>query len=172
MRPRGPASHSPFLQLLVGIGVVALGLALAIGAFGIPANAGYAGVGPNFLPWVVALALLACGARLVFNARRGGFLHMDDHSGDHPEWLGFAWLSAGLLLNAAMITTIGFIFSCVLCFVLSARGMRLAAGQPGRAWAPLARDALVGLLIAAPVYWAFTKFLGINLPGLTDTGWL
>jgi putative tricarboxylic transport membrane protein len=34
------------------------------------------------------------------------------------------------------------------------------------------RDTLVGLLISAPVYWAFTKFLGINLPGLTDTGWL
>jgi len=28
------------------------------------------------------------------------------------------------------------------------------------------------LLIAAPVYWAFTKFLGINLPGLTQSGWL
>ena len=113
MRPRGPASHSHFLQLLVGIGVVALGLALAIGAFGIPANAGYAGVGPNFLPWVVALALLACGVRLVTNARRGGFLHMDDHSGEHPDWQGFAWLSGGLLLNAALITTIGFVFSCV-----------------------------------------------------------
>jgi putative tricarboxylic transport membrane protein len=160
------------LQLLVGIGVVALGLALAIGAFGIPANAGYAGVGPNFLPWVVALALLACGVRLVTNARRGGFLHMDDHSGEHPDWQGFAWLSGGLLLNAALITTIGFVFSCALCFVLAARGMRLSSGQPSRAWAPVLRDTLVGLLISAPVYWAFTKFLGINLPGLTDTGWL
>jgi putative tricarboxylic transport membrane protein len=120
----------------------------------------------------VALALLGCGARLVFNARRGGFLHMEDHSGEHPDWLGFAWLSAGLLLNAALITTIGFIFSCALCFVLAARGMRLSSGQSSRALAPLARDTLVGLLIAAPVYWAFTKFLGISLPGLTNTGWL
>jgi putative tricarboxylic transport membrane protein len=172
MRPHGPASHSPFLQLLVGIGVVAIGLALAAGAIGIPSNSGYSGVGPNFLPWVVALALLGCGARLVFNARRGGFLHMEDHSGEHPDWLGFAWLSAGLLLNAALITTIGFIFSCALCFVLAARGMRLSSGQSGRALAPLARDTLVGLMISAPVYWAFTKFLGISLPGLTNTGWL
>jgi putative tricarboxylic transport membrane protein len=172
MRPRGPANHSQVLQLVVGLGVVLLGLAMAVGAIGIPGNAGYAGVGPNFLPWVVALALLVCGVRLVYNARRGGFLHMDDHSGDHPDWLGFAWLSAGLLLNAALITTIGFIFSCALCFVLAARGMRLSLGQSGRSWAPVARDMLIGLLIAAPVYWAFTKFLGINLPGLTDTGWL
>jgi putative tricarboxylic transport membrane protein len=28
------------------------------------------------------------------------------------------------------------------------------------------------LLIAAPVYWLFSKLLSINLPGLTQTGWL
>jgi putative tricarboxylic transport membrane protein len=31
---------------------------------------------------------------------------------------------------------------------------------------------LTGLLISAPVYWLFTKFLAINLPGLTTTGWI
>jgi len=30
----------------------------------------------------------------------------------------------------------------------------------------------VGALIAAPVFWMFTKLLAINLPGLTQTGWL
>ncbi|HSH88520.1 MAG TPA: tripartite tricarboxylate transporter TctB family protein, partial [Ramlibacter sp.] len=29
-----------------------------------------------------------------------------------------------------------------------------------------------GVCISAPVYWTFTKFLAINLPGLTSTGWL
>jgi putative tricarboxylic transport membrane protein len=172
MRQHGPASHSSRLQLLVGLGVVALALAMGLGAWAIPSQAGYAGVGPNFLPWVVSLALLACGAVLVNNARRGGFLSMEEHSGEHPDWSGFAWLSAGLLLNAALITVIGFIFSCALCFVLVARGMRLAQGQPVPVRVSLQRDLLVGLLIAAPVYWAFTKFLGINLPGLTQTGWL
>jgi putative tricarboxylic transport membrane protein len=33
-------------------------------------------------------------------------------------------------------------------------------------------DVVTGLLIAAPVYWAFTQLLAINLPGLTETGWL
>ena len=172
MRQHGPATHSPRLQLLVGIGVVLAALGLAAGAYTIPSASGYAGVGPNFLPWVVSLALLVCGVALVVKASRGGFLNMDDHSGDHPYWTGFAWLSAGLLLNAALITVIGFIFSCALCFVLAARGMRLAEGKPAVGMASVARDALVGLLIAAPVYWAFTKFLGINLPGLTQSGWL
>jgi len=172
MRQHAPAKHSPRLQLLVGMGVVVLALGLGLGAYSIPSQAGYAGVGPNFLPWVVSVALLLCGVRLVYKASRGGFPDMEDHSGDHPYWGGFAWLSAGLLLNAVLITVIGFVLSCALCFVLVARGMRLAQGQPVAWRVSLSMDVLVGLLIAAPVYWAFTKFLGINLPGLTQTGWL
>ena len=172
MRQHGPATHSPRLQLWVGIGVVLAALGLPAGAYTIPSASAYAGIGPNFLPWVVSLALLACGAALVVKASRGGFQNMDDHSGEHPYWQGFAWLSAALLLNAALITVIGFIVSCALCFVLAARGMRLAEGKSATGLASVARDALVGLLIAAPVYWAFTKFLGINLPGLTQSGWL
>jgi putative tricarboxylic transport membrane protein len=120
----------------------------------------------------VALALLACGLRLFFKARRGGFRNMEEHTGEQPYWAGFAWVSAGLLLNAALITTIGFIFSCTLCFVLAARGLRQAEQQRGALVASVLRDTVTGLLIAAPVFWAFTKFLGISLPGLTETGWL
>lgn len=97
---------------------------------------------------------------------------MDDHSGEHPDWVGFAWLSAGVLINAALIERIGFIFSCALCFVLAARGLRLSQGRVGSGVGSVVVDAVVGLLIAAPVFWAFTKFLGINLPSLTQTGWL
>jgi len=172
MRPRGHITHSPGLQTLLSLGVVALGVALAVGAYQLPSNAGYAGVGPNFLPWVVALALLVCGLRLLVKARRGGFRNMEEHAGEPPFWRGFAWLSAGLLLNAALITTLGFIFSCALCFVLAARGLRQAESAQGVHWHTLLRDSVSGLLIAAPVYWAFTQFLGISLPGLTGTGWL
>ena len=38
--------------------------------------------------------------------------------------------------------------------------------------ATLATDIFSGLAISAPVYWTFTKFLAISLPGLTQTGWL
>ncbi len=170
MRPRGHAQHSPRLQSLVALGVIALALALAWGALSIPSNAGYGGVGPNFLPWLVSLALLVCGVRLWFKARRGGFQNMEEHGGEQPYWAGFAWVSAGLLLNAALITRVGFILSCTLCFVMAARGLRQAEQQ--RALLPaLLWDTLTGLLIAAPVFWAFTQFLGISLPGLTETGW-
>jgi putative tricarboxylic transport membrane protein len=165
------------LQTIVGAGVAILGLAMAAGAFTIPSAAGYAGVGPNFLPWVVAIALTVCGGFMLYEARTGGFREMeapDESNGEAPKpyWGGFVWMSAGLLVNAALITTIGFIFSCTLCFVLAARGLRNAQGQGDAGLNTWVRDLVTGLLIAAPVFWMFTKFLAINLPGITGTGWL
>jgi putative tricarboxylic transport membrane protein len=99
---------------------------------------------------------------------------MDEPSGAPAAyWAGFVWVSAGLLLNAALITSIGFILSCTLCYLLAVQGLRRASGQGGvntaRTWLI---DLVTGLLIAAPVFWMFTKFLAINLPGLTATGWI
>jgi putative tricarboxylic transport membrane protein len=159
-------------QTLVGAGVLLLAALLAYGAVGISSEAGYSGVGPNFLPWVVTIVLALCGALLVWEARSGGYRAMEEPSGaERGDWRGFAWASAGLLANALLITRIGFILSCALCFLLAARGLRLSEGRPAGPGVML-RDLLVGLLIAAPVYWTFTKLLSINLPGLTATGWL
>lgn len=72
-----------------------------------------------------------------------------------------------------MITEIGFIFGCALCYALAVQGLRRAQGQAQTlAPARLLVDALTGLALAAPVYWMFTQFLAISLPGLTGTGWL
>lgn len=160
-------------QTLIGAGVLLTGLGLAAGAVSIPSNAGYAGVGPNFLPWLIALSLLLCGAFIVWEARSGGFRSMDEPAGAaQGYWHGFIWVSAGLLANAALITSIGFIFSCTLCFVLAVQGLRGAEGKADRRLVAWLKDVLIGLAISAPVYWTFTQFLAINLPGLTSTGWL
>ena len=160
-------------QAMVGAGVLAIGVLYAAGAATIPGEAGYGGVGPNFLPWVVGVGLLVCGAALVWEAASGGFRQMEEPSGAASGfWPGFAWVSAGILANAALITTIGFILSCTLCFVLAARGFRASQGKAGFDAKQLLIDAFTGFAIAAPVYWMFTKLLAINLPGLTGTGWL
>lgn len=164
---------STFSQTLVGAGVVLLGVLLATGALDISSSAGYGGVGPNFLPWVVAVGLVGCGIFIVREARTGGFRDLDPPSGsERADLLPVAWVSAGLLANAALITTAGFILSCGLCYLLAVQGLRHAARQDGMRPARIAADLAVGLAIAAPVYWTFTKLLGISLPGLTGTGWL
>ena len=160
-------------QTLLGVGTLTLGALLAAGATQISAEAGYAGVGPNFLPWRVAVALMLCGGFLVGEARSGGFREMEEPSGAASGcWRGFAWVSAGILANAALITTLGFILSCALCFVLAVRGFKAAEGRPDRSPKAWLVDALIGIAIAAPVDWMFTQLLAISLPGLTATGWL
>ena len=97
---------------------------------------------------------------------------MDEAAAPSADWLGCVWVSAGVLATAALITTLGFILSCTLCFVLAVRGFKSAQGRldlAPRAWVI---DAAIGAAIAAPVFWMFTKLLGINLPGLTQTGWI
>ena len=163
------------LQTLIGTSVLLIGLGLSVGALSIPSAAGYGGVGPNFLPWLISLALLVCGVFIILEARSGGFRFIDAPADDASEagayWPGFVWMSAGLLANAALITTIGFILSCTLCFVLAVQGLRGAEGNAHREPIGWLKDIGIGLAIAAPVFWMFTQFLAINLPGLTSTGW-
>ena len=160
-------------QLAIGSGALALGALLAVGGLQIKSDAGYSGVGPAFLPLVVSAMLALCGVWLLREASSGGFRDMEDPSGaEHGDWVGFAWVSAGLLLNAALITTLGFILSCTLCFVLAVRAFKHAEGKLDLGVRALLVDAAIGLAISAPVYWMFTKLLAINLPGLTATGWI
>ena len=170
--PQERPDHRPG-QLALGIGAVLLAAVLAYGAANIPSDAGYAGVGPDFLPWVVASALGLCGVMLILEVRSGGFRNMEEPSGAaRGDWRALAWVAAGILGNAALITTIGFVLSCALCFTLAVRGLRISEGKAGGNAMQTVRDAVTGMLIAAPTYWLFTKFLAVNLPGLTGTGWI
>jgi putative tricarboxylic transport membrane protein len=160
-------------QALIGAGALLLGALMAWGATGISSEAGYAGVGPNFVPWVVALALLACGALLVWHAASGGWRELEEPSGAaEGDWRALAWVVGGLAANALLLESAGFIIACTVCFMLAVRGLRSSEGKPHGGPRGLAIDAVTGMLIAAPAYWLFTKLLGISLPGLTTTGWL
>lgn len=161
------------LQTAVGAGIVLLGLGLAWGAKDISSTAGYSGVGPNFLPWVVSIVLTICGAWIVWESLTGGFREMEAQDDPQPAfWPAFAWVSAGLLINAELITRVGFILSCTVCYVLAVQGLRRAQNQPSPSPRVWAIDVATGLAITAPVYWTFTQFLAINLPGLTAGGWI
>jgi putative tricarboxylic transport membrane protein len=160
-------------QTLVGAGAVLIGAVMAYGATFIPSEAGYAGVGPNALPWLVAVVLMICGAWLVWEARSGGYREMEAPSGaERADWHAAAWVVGGVIANASLITTLGFILSCALCFALAVRGLRSAEGRPDGGVKASLFDLVTGICIAAPVFWLFTKLLAINLPGLTSSGWL
>jgi len=160
-------------QLAIGAAALVLAAVMAFGAAQIPAAAGYAGVGPNFMPWVVSAALALCGVGLLVEAASGGFRHREAPSGAaRGDWPPLVWVSAGVVANAALITTLGFILSCTLCFMLAVRGLRISEGKPSGGVRQTVIDFVTGFLIAGPAFWLFTKLLGINLPGLTGTGWI
>lgn len=170
----GDAIPSHRWQALVGAAVVLVAAGMAWGASHVPGDAGYGGVGPAFFPWMCAAVLAICGLWLIWEAQTGGYRHAGSGGGADSADIGaFVWVSAGMLLNAGLIEHLGFILSCALCYVLAVQGLRRAAKQTSTlSGQALLKDALVGLAIAAPVYWSFTQFLAINLPGLTETGWL
>jgi len=120
----------------------------------------------------VVLAL--CGLWLTIDARRPeGWREMDPPSGAaRGDWTALAWVGAGIAANALLLTTIGFILACTLCYMLAVRGLRGSEGKAHGGARGLVIDFLTGFLISAPAYWLFTKLLGINLPGLTGSGWL
>jgi putative tricarboxylic transport membrane protein len=168
-RPQANLTH----QTLIGAGTLVVAALLAWGATDIPAVAGYAGVGPNFLPWVVAAVLALCGGLLVWHARDGGWRELEEPSGaERGDWVALAWVGAGVIANALLITRIGFVLSCALCFALALRGLRSAEGRPAGGVRQSVVDLLIGLAIAAPVFWLFTELLAINLPGITASGWI
>ncbi len=164
---------STVAEKAIGIAALALAGVMAFGASQIPSAAGYAGVGPNFLPWAVTAALALCGIGLVAQAFGGGFRDREPPSGgERGDWPPLLWVAAGVLANAALITTAGFILACTACFMLAVRGLRLSEGKAGGGARQLAMDFVTGFLIAGPAFWPFTNVLAINLPGLTATGWI
>jgi putative tricarboxylic transport membrane protein len=161
------------IETAIGVAVLLVALVMMWGASQIPADAGYAGVGPNFLPWLVALALALCGVVLIWQARTGGFTHLPEPSGaPSGDWPALAWVVAGVVANASLIERLGFIISCGLCYMLAVRGLRWAEGKTAWGLKRAMTDLLIGLGISAPVFWLFTKVLAVNLPALTGTGWL
>lgn len=168
-----PGRPATMWQTVLAAGTLVLSALLAWGASSIPSEAGYAGVGPNFLPFVVAAALAVCGAFLLWEARTGGFRELEvPAEGHRADWRALAWVVAGILATATLIAPIGFVLANTTCFVLAVRGLRLAEGRAGGGARQLLVDALTGMAIALPAFWLFTKLLAINLPALAPGGWI
>lgn len=160
-------------QSAISAGVLLTGGGVVLAALQMSSDAGYAGVGPNFLPLVVGGLLALCGLGLLREAFTGGWRDMEEPPGAaRGDWVGFAWVSAGLCVNALLITRIGFVLGCALCFVLAVHGLRWSRGARGLRVRQLAADMALGLAISAPVFWMFGQGLGISLPAITSTGWL
>lgn len=167
--------HQDVGQIVVGIAMtlVAVVMAWATWQMAEPAHA-TPGAGARLVPTLCAVALGLCGGWLVWEARSGGWRNMAATASVHSLRLGpWVWVSAGMLCMGMLITHWGFVWACSIGYVLVVQGLRRTAvpTQP-LGWRQVVKDALWGLLMAVIVLALFRHVLGVQLPVLTNAGWL
>ena len=151
-------------ELILSFAVLALGIAVAVGASQMSGGGGYARVGPNVAPAVIAGGLILLGVWLAYEAFSGGWRNATPEDpaerGEHAFHAGaFVWISIGLFAQILLIHTAGFMIAQAVLFACVARGF-------GSAKIP--RDLGIGLILGLGVFLFFVKFLNVNLPA----GWL
>lgn len=151
-------------EIALSLGVLALGVATGATTATLSGEGGYANIGPNFMPAVVAFGLTACGLWLLYEALSGGWSERPPSDpaerGDHAFHApGFGWITAGLAAHMALIGVAGFVVAAMVLFAGVARGFG------SKRWA---RDIAIGALIAVVIYLFFVRFLNVSLPA----GWL
>jgi putative tricarboxylic transport membrane protein len=159
-----PSTRGGRVELILSLGVLALGLAASVIAFRLPEIGGYARIGPNFGPKVVSAGLVVLGVWLLAEVFTGGWRDRvpDDPAerGEHAFHRGaFAWVSAGLFAQMALIQNAGFVVAATVLYTLVARGFG------SERWM---RDLAIGLALGLGVFFFFVRFLNVNLPA----GWL
>jgi len=145
-------------EIALSLGVVALGVGVAAVTATLPSEGGYARIGPNFIPAVVAAGIIVLGLWLSIEAFGGGWRQR----GEEParfERSPFLWVTAGLFAHMALIGWAGFVIAGTVLFACVARGFGSRR---------LVRDVVIGLALAVGIYLFFVKLLNVNLPA----GWL
>jgi putative tricarboxylic transport membrane protein len=151
-------------EIALSLGVLALGAGAAAVTATLPAEGGYAGIGPNFVPAIVSAGMVVLGAWLLYEALSGGWRNaLPDEAaarGEHAfHGAAFGWITVGLFAHMALIGTAGFVIAGMALFAAVARGF--GSARP-------ARDLAIGLAISLAVFLFFVKLLNVNLPA----GWL
>jgi putative tricarboxylic transport membrane protein len=151
-------------ELVLSMAVLLLGIAVAVGTSQLSSAGGYARIGPNVAPAVIAGGLILLGIWLSYEALSGGWRNAvpDDPEarGEHRFYASaFIWVTVGLFAQILLIHRAGFVLAQAVLFTCVARGFGSAK---------LPRDLAIGLLLGLTVFLFFVKFLNVNLPA----GWL
>lgn len=151
-------------EIALSVGVVALGVGVAAVTASLPSEGGYARIGPNFIPAVVAAGIILLGIWLAFEAFSGGWRNAaPDDPGERGEHAfnaaAFAWISAGLFAHMALIGWAGFVIAATVLFACIAQGFGSRR---------VIRDLSIGIVLALAIFLFFVKLLNVNLPA----GWL
>ena len=141
------------VEVAVAAGVVALAFVVVGGAFTIGSGVRYDRIGPRFFPYLVAVGLLISGVFFLREVLRRKTL---PDLRTRSRGSNLAILTIALAAGVWGLERAGFILTSLVVFWLVAR-----AFGSRRPW----RDVIVGILLSVIVYFAFTRGLGLPLPG-------
>jgi putative tricarboxylic transport membrane protein len=139
--------------LIIAAALGGLGAVIAWDASRLGAGGAYARIGPQTIPYAIAICLGLLALWTVFEAVRGDFPERE-----HQELTPVAWIVCGLVLQLVLIKYVGFSISTAILFGLTAKGL----AQSRRFSLPLAL--LVGLVLCTAIWFVFARLLQLSLP--------
>jgi putative tricarboxylic transport membrane protein len=116
-------------------------------------------VGPRAVPIVLGIALIVVSVFYALDVARGG--RGEEEEGEdidlnHPaDWKTLAMLAVAFLLNAVLITPLGWVISGTILFW----GSAFALGNRHHF-----RGLAIGIALSLATFYAFAIGLGVNLP--------
>ncbi|MBE0532364.1 MAG: tripartite tricarboxylate transporter TctB family protein [Rhodospirillales bacterium] len=143
---------------ILGVLILALGLAIVVGAQLLPAMPGQ-DVGPGLFPTMIGAGFIACGAFMAFRARKEWrtlpLRGVADWRGDPRKIVAVIWLVGGLMVYIAAFDWIGFIvlsmiYTGGLMIILGVRALAAFGWSLGTTFF---------------VFELFTRLLYVPLPG-------
>jgi putative tricarboxylic transport membrane protein len=140
--------------LIIAAALALLGAVIAWDAARLGAGGAYARIGPQTIPYAIAVCLGLLALWTVVEAVRGDFPERE-----RQELGPVAWIVGGLVLQLVLIKYAGFSIATAILFALTARG--LAQGSR-KVSLPLAL--LVGLVLCTAIWFVFARLLQLSLP--------
>jgi len=167
--PRGAQAGSLAGPRVLAVVLVLLAAALIVSAFGIARGGGYSVIGPATIPLVVAFGLLVLSAIFALRTTIRPDVDLAEQSAAEDavtHWptvglialtlLGYALALDGFDVGPIEVPSLGYIPATGIFLPLTSRILGSRA---------LLRDVIVGFGIATVIYFGFTEFLGVRLPG-------
>jgi putative tricarboxylic transport membrane protein len=143
-------------ELLLGLGVAALGVFIAIESAALPVSPAYAKVGSQAIPYIVAAGLIVLGLLFAAMTLRPRASVPEGAAPPEPaDGKALAALSVGLIAQMLLLVPAGFVIASAILFFC------VAFGFGSRRYL---RDGVIAILLAVVVYIGFTRGLDLQLP--------
>lgn len=161
-RPTPPISSgwARYAEILVAIGVIAMGIVILVETRDIQVPRAFASVGPRVVPTVIGWGLIVIGAWYAIDVVRGNTAAPSADSEDvdptlPADWAVLGGLALALGIYAVLMEPAGFVIASAILFTMAAFAM--GSRQ-------IVRDALIGVAVSLVTYLVFSEWLGIRLP--------